>query len=70
MTPPDRPGNGESRHWTRRINGRLYSFVAVTMPGGERRYGASRYDGPEHMIATGTFACDWTRMFFITIPAD
>lgn len=44
-TEPDRPGNGTSRRWSRTINGRPYSFTAVTMPNGERRYFVSRYNG-------------------------
>lgn len=44
-TEPAREGNGTCRRWSRTINGRPYSFNAVTMPNGERRYFVSRYNG-------------------------
>lgn len=52
---PFRPGNGSSRYWSRTIQGKLYSFTAVLMPDGERRYVASRLDGPD-----GRYDCNWT----------
>lgn len=43
--PPLHEGFGTSRKWSRMIQGRLYSFNAVLMPNGERRYFADRFDG-------------------------
>lgn len=53
-------GFGTSRRWTRILGGKLYSFTAVLMPDGERRYSAYRYDGPKHLLGHGTFGADWT----------
>lgn len=44
---PYQPGFGTGRTWSRMIGGRLYSFNAVLMPDGERRYFASRFDGTD-----------------------
>jgi hypothetical protein len=54
--PPLHAGNGTSRRWTRTIQGRLYSFTAVLMPNGERRYFAARFDGTDKR-----FDCEWTK---------
>ena len=62
---PNRPGNGTSRMWTRVILGKLYSFTAVIMPDGERRYFANRFDGTD-----SRFDCEWTHdVLAWTIPA-
>lgn len=58
---PTREGNGSSRTWQRTIRGVHYSFTAVLMPNGERRYAASRLTG-----ADARFACSWTRVGFWT----
>ena len=62
---PWQEGSGTSRRWTRTIRGQLYSFTAVTMPSGERRYFSSRFNdyagGPQ-------FACAWSPCFEHTIP--
>lgn len=63
---PIREGNGSSRTWSRTIRGKLYSFEAVFMPNGERRYFASRLqDGKD-----SRFACYWTRVFALTLPDE
>lgn len=58
-----RTGNGHSRSWGRTIGGKQYSFTAVLMPNGERRYAASRLDGPD-----ARFACYWHRVGAWTVP--
>lgn len=63
---PLREGNGTAYMWTRRLIGKLYSFHMVIMPDGELRYEVRRYDGPTHLLETGTFDCDWTRLHFLT----
>lgn len=63
---PMRPGDGTSRVWTRVLSGKRYSFTAVLMPSGERRYSVSRYDGrPDGRY----FSQYWTRLHFVTVPA-
>jgi hypothetical protein len=62
---PIAPGNGSSRRWTRLIRGRRYSFTAILMPDGERRYSASRLDGND-----ARFASAWTRVLWWTFPAS
>lgn len=62
---PLRPGNGTSRHWSRRLAGKLYAFAAIAMPNGERRYTVKRFDGRP---GTEGFDAYWTRLHFITIP--
>ena len=47
--------HGTSRRWMRVIRGRLYSFTAVLMPDGERRYFVNRFDGTDQR-----FDCEWT----------
>lgn len=66
VTPPGLPGNGTSRTWSRVLSGKRYSFCAILMPDGERRYSVQRFDG-----APGSegFGCDWTHLHFITVPA-
>jgi hypothetical protein len=54
---PMQPGFGSSRTWTRELNGTLYSFNAVLMPDGERRYFVSRFNG---YVGGPKFACAWT----------
>lgn len=39
---PSREGNGSTRRWSRTIGGQDYSFNAVLMPDGERRYFATK----------------------------
>jgi len=39
---PMRDGNGSTRTWARTIAGQRYSFTAVLMPDGERRYFAKK----------------------------
>lgn len=59
-------GFGRSRTWRRRMHsGKLYAFTAIAMPDGEQRYVVNRYDGPEHLLGTGTFGRDWMRLHFI-----
>ena len=67
---PRREGNGTSRMWQREMRGKLYSFHAVTMPDGERRYHASRWDGPGRPGTPGNpnFAHHWTPVFSYTVP--
>lgn len=67
---PHRDGWGTSRAWTRVLGGKLYSFHAVTMPDGERRYAVSRWDGGGRPGEPGhpNFACDWTPVFSYTVP--
>ena len=60
-----KPHHGSSRTWQRVIGGRQYSFTAILMPSGERRYAASRLDGPD-----GRFDCNWHRVLFVTVPAS
>jgi hypothetical protein len=56
---PEDPNHGESRIWRRVIQGKQYSFTAVTMPSGELRYFVSRFNG----YAGGPrFACAWDRV--------
>lgn len=52
---PTREGDGTSRMWRRTIQGRQYSFTAVVMPDGERRYFASRLQPGKDP----RFACYW-----------
>ena len=54
-----KPGHGSTRTWERTIGGRQYSFTAVLMPNGERRYVASYLARGD-----GRFACDWKRAGF------
>jgi hypothetical protein len=42
----DRPGNGDSRRWSRNIGDWRYSFTLVNMPSGEIRWFVTRYDTP------------------------
>lgn len=67
---PTREGWGSRRAWNRMLGGKLYSFHIVTMPDGERRYGASRWDGGGRPGEPGhpNFACDWTIVFTYTVP--
>jgi hypothetical protein len=62
---PRMEGFGTSRLWQRTIQGRLYSFTAVLMPNGERRYFASRFNGYSGGPA---FACAWDPCFEHTVP--
>lgn len=69
---PSRPGHGMSRRWTRVLRGKLYSFTAVTMPSGELRYSANRWDGGGVPGTPGhpNFDCEWTRLHHcVRIPA-
>ncbi|MFE7796980.1 hypothetical protein [Nocardia sp. NPDC057440] len=65
--PAPMAGHGSTRSWTRRLNGKLFSFIAILMPNGERRYSVARYDGPARLLETGAFANDWTRLHFIVV---
>jgi hypothetical protein len=73
VTEPLREGNGTSRLWSRTIAGVAYSFTAVTMPDGERRYFVSRYngyrdDGTEWGRTIGMqFGCAWTPVHSIIV---
>jgi len=64
--PPWAQGHGTCRRWSRTINGRPYSFNAVTMPNGERRYFVERYNGylsgPDGLPTPGATAwgCAWS----------
>lgn len=62
--PAQREGNGSSRLWSREINGTPYSFTAVLMPNGERRYVVSKFNG---YVGGPKFACAWDQIHFITI---
>lgn len=62
-----REGDGTSRTWSRVIQGTLYSFTAVTMPSGERRYFASRFNG---YPGGPQFGCAWDRASETTFRAD
>jgi hypothetical protein len=64
---PHREGNGSSRTWQRTIQGVLYSFNAVTMPDGERRYFASRFNG---YPGGAKFACAWDQAAEMTFYRD
>lgn len=66
------------RTWTRIIAGVPYGFTAVIMPGGERRYFVSRYNGYcADALAAGTtdlatvlaFGCAWSPVHTITVTA-
>jgi hypothetical protein len=63
----DRPGNGASRTWSRTIGGQAYSFTEVTMPDGERRYLASRFNG---YPGGPRFGCAWDQAASMTFRAD
>lgn len=71
----NKPRFGSTRRWSRTIGGARYSFTAVLMPNGERRYAVSKYngygdDGTEEGRAIGMrFGCAWTEVHFITVPA-
>lgn len=55
--PPNQSGHGTARRWRREIQGTWYTFTAVLMPDGERRYFANRFNG----YAGGmNYACAWT----------
>lgn len=54
-----REGHGDSRSWTRLLNGKLYSFNVVNMPNGEVRWFVSIYNG---YIGGPKFACAWSRV--------
>jgi hypothetical protein len=60
-----RPPFGMSRHWQRELGGKLYSFTAVIMPDGERRYVARRFNG---YVGGPKFGCAWDQCFSVTIP--
>lgn len=69
---PLKPGFGSSRTWQRIIGGKRYSFTAILMPSGERRYAASRLDIPDRAMNPETcaqFACYWHRVGFWTVAA-
>jgi len=55
-------GHGTYRTWSREIGENRYSFTAVLMPDGERRYSVSRYNG----TSVPSFDSAWTRVHFIT----
>lgn len=61
---PNMPGHGSSRRWTRTIAGKLYSFNAVLMPNGERRYFARVLKGND-----ARFDCNWKPAGGWIIPA-
>ena len=61
---PAEPGHGSSRHWHRTIGGRDYSFTAVLMPSGQRRYFAVQLEAG----ADGRFACYWHPVLSWIIP--
>ena len=69
--PALREGFGTSRTWQRTIRGKRYSFTAILMPSGERRYAASRLDVPSGLYedTAQQFACYWHRVGFWTVPA-
>lgn len=73
---PIRKGDGTSFTYTRNIYGTAYSFTAVAMPNGERRYFVSRYngygdDGTEWGRQSGMrFGCAWTPIHSLTALAD
>lgn len=54
------------RHWHRVIYGRLYSFRAIGMQGGERRYSANVLGGD----GDRRFACNWRHAGFWAFPAQ
>lgn len=64
---PSRPGNGSSLTWQRTIQGKPYSFTAVLMPDGERRYFASVFNG---YSGGPKFACAWTRVLSWTFKKE
>lgn len=81
---PFREGHGSSRQWNRVINGTPYSFTAVTMPDGERRYFVNRYNGygqhkgacrcgseaihAEYIRNAMMFGCAWSPAHAIIVP--
>jgi hypothetical protein len=71
--PAPKQGHGTSRTWQRTIAGKRYSFTAILMPSGERRYAASRLDVPGKpgdfdVDAAARFDCYWHRVGFWTVP--
>jgi hypothetical protein len=56
---------GMTRSWQRELGGKLYSFSAVIMPDGERRYFANRFNG---YVGGPLFGCAWDRCFEATVP--
>ena len=55
---PHQTGHGSSRTWQRTILGKQYSFNAVLMPNGERRYFAHQLEPGKDDLAA-RFACYW-----------
>lgn len=62
---PLRPGDGTARSWRRDIQGQMYSFTAVLMPTGERRYFARKFNG---YSGGPRFACAWSPCLEWTFP--
>ena len=64
---PEREVNGavygSTRRWGRTIQGQMYSFTAVLMPSGERRYFASKLSEGQD----GRFGSSWKRCFELII---
>ena len=62
---PLQEGYGTSRRWTRVIRGIRYSFTAVLMPSGERRYAVTRL----RPGGDPRFAREWKSVAFWTVRA-
>lgn len=61
----DRPGNGDSRQWSRNIGDWRYSFTLVNMPNGEVRWSVSRYDTPiSEWTHRASYTNEQTRLMF------
>lgn len=66
--PSPKPHHGTSRTWQRTIAGRRYSFNAVLMPSGERRYFARQLEAGRDDHAA-LFSCYWHPVLSWTFPA-
>lgn len=64
---PVRESDGRAVMWRRAIAGTVYEFSLVTMPDGERRVFASRFNG---YPGGPRFACAWDRAAEMTFKAD
>lgn len=64
---PVREGDGFSVTWQRTVAGTDYAFNLVTMPGGEKRVFASRFNG---YPGGERFACAWDQAAEFTFRTD
>lgn len=54
---PGTNGHGDTRRWTRLIDGAWFAFTVVTMPDGEIRWVVTRYNG---YVGGPQFGCAWS----------